>query len=81
MHYVVRVEVVKTLRHAPQLQFSGLEQDGNSSNEPAHQANPIYLWVYSHVFDYPAVFHPIVNDVERRYLGRDSEERGGVRVP
>ena len=35
----------------------------------------------SHVFSYPAVFHPIVNDLERRFLGRDSKKRDDIRVP
>lgn len=36
MDYVVRVKVVKTVYHIPQLQKSTLEQDCGSRSEPAY---------------------------------------------
>ena len=51
---------------------------GDGDNEPAHKTDTIYRWVLSHVFGNPAIVHPNTNDLERRYLGGNSEERDDV---
>ena len=48
-------------------------------NKFTHQANAIHLWVLSHIFGYPPIFHPITNNFERwRCLGGNSKERNDV---
>ena len=80
MYYVARVEVVKAIRHVPQLRGLTLERDGYSRKGSTRQVDAVCPRILCHVFSNPTIIHPIADDLEWRYLGGDSEEGNDVRM-
>jgi hypothetical protein len=78
VYYVARVEVVKAVRHIPQLRNPTFKRDGDGQDQFAHQVDAIYPRVLFYIFGNPVIFHPNTNDLERRYLDRNSKERDDV---
>ena len=57
------------------------KRGGDGGNEPTHKVDTIHLWVIPHVLGDRTIVHPSTNDLERRYLGGNSDEGDNVGMP